>query len=274
MAVNRAECTALLQWALPRLGLRWRGFRKVRRQVCRRISRRVTELDLADAEAYRTYLEAHPAELSVLDSFCRITISRFYRDRAVFDGLASSVLPELARLAQQRGENQLRAWSAGCASGEEPYSLVVLWRLVVAPQLGGMRLRITATDVDDGMLDRARRGSYEQGSFKDLPVELWQQAFREDGNLWVLRDEFRSGVELRCQDVRREHPDGPFDLILCRNLVLTYFEEPLQREVLAQLVRRLAPAGALMIGGHESLPVGLEGLEPDQKARCVYRKRQ
>jgi hypothetical protein len=76
-----AECVALLRWALPRLGLRWPGFRKVRRQVCKRINRRIKELGLADVAAYREHLERVPEEWPRLDALCRITISRFYRDR-------------------------------------------------------------------------------------------------------------------------------------------------------------------------------------------------
>jgi len=78
------ECILFLQWALPRLRLRWARFRKVRRQVCKRISSRMRELELPDTAAYRSFLEAHPAEWPLLDSLCRVTISRFCRDCAVF----------------------------------------------------------------------------------------------------------------------------------------------------------------------------------------------
>jgi chemotaxis protein methyltransferase CheR len=92
-----------LQWALPRLGLRWPGFRKVRRQVIRRIARRIEALQLGDLDHYRRYLEAHAEEWPRLDGCCRITISRFYRDRQVFDALAQAGLPELVRLCRTRG---------------------------------------------------------------------------------------------------------------------------------------------------------------------------
>ena len=115
-----AECVAFLQWALPRLRLRWAGFRKVRRQVCRRIQRRMRELDLGDFAAYRTLLETHAEEWGTLDGMCRITISRFCRDKAVFEVLASTVLPELARRALSRDRAMVTVWSAGCGSGEEP----------------------------------------------------------------------------------------------------------------------------------------------------------
>src|SRR6185295_20147796 len=123
------RCVELLQWALPRLGKRWQGFRNVRGQVCKRIARRARELGLADLEAYRAHLEAHDDEWPVLDALCRVTISRFYRDRAVFDRLRLEILPAFAERAAARGESVVRAWSAGCASGEEPYTLAMIWSL-------------------------------------------------------------------------------------------------------------------------------------------------
>lgn len=120
-----AECVAFLQWALPRLELRWRGFRKVRRQVCKRFRRRIAELDLPDLAAYRARLEADAAEWRVLQGLCVITVSRFYRDRRVSDMLRDSVLPALADAALAAGdgapvlEHRMRL-------GEEPYTLSIL----------------------------------------------------------------------------------------------------------------------------------------------------
>ncbi|UCG87869.1 MAG: chemotaxis protein CheR, partial [Gemmatimonadota bacterium] len=117
------DCVAFLQWALPRMQLQWPGFRKVRRQVCKRISRRMQELGIASTAAYRSFLRSNPAEWRTLADLCRVTISRFYRDKAVFHTLASSVLPELMEQAESRGDEVLTAWSAGCGSGEEPYTV-------------------------------------------------------------------------------------------------------------------------------------------------------
>jgi chemotaxis protein methyltransferase CheR len=120
-AVRRAHDAEVefLQWALPRLGLRWAGFRRVRGQVRRRVRRRVAALGLEDLDAYRAYLDAHPEEWEVLDALTPITISRFYRDRDVFARLEDDVLPALASAAAAAGRDGLRCWSAGCASGEE-----------------------------------------------------------------------------------------------------------------------------------------------------------
>src|SRR5262245_29735844 len=97
------ECVELLQWALPRLGLRWRGFKNLRRQVCRRISARAAELGISDAASYRRRLEEDPDELQKLDALCFVTISRFYRDHRIFDALRHTLLPKLAEAACARG---------------------------------------------------------------------------------------------------------------------------------------------------------------------------
>jgi chemotaxis protein methyltransferase CheR len=248
------ECVAFLQWALPRLDLRWVGFRRVRRQVCKRISRRMAELELPDSAAYRARLEADPTEWSILDTYCRISISRFARDRGVFDALAGEVLPGLANAAVARGRRSLRAWSAGCASGEEPYSVRLTWDLAVAPAYPDLELRIVATDSSAQILERARRAIYPASALRELPPKWTSRAFEELDGSYRLREEFRADVELRQEDIRKVMPVGPFDLILCRNLVFTYFEQELQREILAELVKRLVSGGALLVGSHESLP--------------------
>lgn len=254
--MRSAEWVALLQWALPRLGLRWRGFRRVHGQVCKRVSRRARELGLAGARDYRARLESDPAEWAVLDGLCRVTISRFFRDREVWERLRREVLPEAARLAQRRGERALRCWSAGCASGEEPYGLAVLFRLAIAPAFPGLGLEVVATDADEAVLRRARRGCYAPGALRALPPEWTALAFQPREGALCLRPEFREHVELRREDLRHGMPPGPFHLVLCRNLAFTYFDDRTQRRILDGIALGLAPGGFLVVGSHESLPAG------------------
>lgn len=265
------QCVDFLQWVLPRLRLRWPGFRKVRRQVRKRIDRRLSELGLGCVSDYRAYLESHPAEWPVLDGFCRISISRFYRDRGVFEHLGEAILPELARRAAERGEHEVRLWSAGCASGEEAYTLASLWRTCVLPRFPEVQLHQVATDTDQHMLDRAVRARYSPSSLKEVPPHWLDAAFVRDGNELVLRPEFAAGIEFRRQDIRSQMPDGPFHLVACRHLVFTYFDADLQRAVLERILQRLVPDGVLVTGKQESLPEGTEGLAPHGRRRGIYR---
>lgn len=266
------ECVVFLQWALPKLGADWPGFRKVRGQVCKRVARRLKSLGLPGLAAYRGYLEAHVDEWARLDELCWISISHFYRDRAVFDYLQRTLLLQLAEAGRLKGVPQVRAWSAGCGAGEEPYTLNLLWRLSVQRRFPNVELRILATDIDPQQLDRARVGCYSRGSLKELPKEWLGIAFEENDDRYSLRPEYREGIEFLRQDLRRELPDGPFSLIMCRNLAFTYFDQSLQRETAAALRQQLVPGGALVLGGHEALPAGTSGfkeLEPRSRIYCT-----
>ena len=249
-----SDCVKFLQYVLPRLGMSWPGFRKVRRQVCKRVDRRIRDLGLEDVTAYREYLDRHAPEWLVLDKLCRISISRFYRDKRVFDLLRNEVLPQLAVLAASRGDCRIQAWSAGIASGEEVYSLKLVWELGVHEQFPSLSLDITATDAEPKMLERACLGQYQHSSVKDLPKEWMEVAFRKSGDEFSVNAIFREGIRFLLQDIRREQPAGPFDLILCRHVVFTYFDQEVQEEVSRQMVARLRAGGALVIGKQESLP--------------------
>ena len=269
-----SECVELLRWAAPRLRLRWEGFRRVRGQVCKRMGRRMKELGLQSAADYRARLDVDPTEWEVLDSLCRVTISRFFRDGRVFDTLRDSLLPALLSQARARGDTVFRVWSAGCASGEEPYSVSILYRLGLEPRFPELRLELIATEANPALLERAEVACYPSGSLRELPREWSLEAFSPTpcGDP-CLQPRFREGLTFLQQDLRARMPDGPFHLVLCRNVAFTYFAPPLQHEVLARLLERLTPEGLLVIGGHESLPEGATGLERAAGALPIFRKR-
>jgi chemotaxis protein methyltransferase CheR len=262
----------MLKWALPRLGLAWPGFRRVHRQVCKRIGRRLKELHLGDALAYRSFLEAHPEEWAILDSFCWISISRFFRDGAVFDCLGQEILPQLAASARAQGRAKLQVCSLGCAAGEEPYSLSLLWRFRLLPSFPELSLSLLAVDADSRALQRAQAGCYSKGSFKELPAGWLDVAFSHTGGRYCLKLEFRAGIEFRRQDIRQGLPPGLFDLILCRNLAFTYFSVPSQARVLQRIVDALRPAGVLIIGRKESLSAERGSLQPWLAQSGIFRK--
>jgi chemotaxis protein methyltransferase CheR len=244
--------TAFLQWALPRRGFAWRGFRRVRRQVVRRIVARLDALHLDGPAAYRAYLEANPAEWAVFDALCRVTISRFFRDRGVYAALER----ELDGIAASIACGELRIWSAGCANGEEPYSIAILWHARLAPRHPRVQLEVLATDIDEAVLQRASVGAYASASLAEVPDELRALAFESRDDAWVVRPQFRRAVRLARHDIHDRPPAGPFHAIACRNLAFTYFDATTQIELLARLLDVLAPGGLLILGSHETLPSG------------------
>lgn len=267
------EGMTFLQWCLPRLHLRWAGFRKVRRQLYKKLRQRLQDLDLPNLSLYRSYLETHPSEWSVLDEYCRIPISRFYRDKRVFEFLEHSVLPGLARQVLERREAKLRCWSLGCASGEEPYTLAIIWSLCVAPRFPELPIEIFGTDCSPDMIERAKTACYPPSSLNDLPPPWVEQAFTLSGErTFCVNDRVKSLVRFDVQDIRTRVPDGRFHLILCRNIAFTYFDEMLQRETLKKIKERLNSNGILVIGKTESLLQGDRDLEPWGTHVNVYRK--
>jgi chemotaxis protein methyltransferase CheR len=270
--VNDSNCVEFLQWALPQLGMRWAGFRKVRRQICKRLRRRLDQLELPDLANYRAQLERHQDEWTVLESLTHITISRFNRDRAVFESLHQEVLPVLATAAIGRGAVDLAAWSAGCASGEEPYTLSVLWQLELAHRFPELAIRIMATDVDEAMLERAHRACYGPASLRELPERWRAAAFARTGPHFCVREPFRAPVTVARHDVRGEPPAGRFDLVLCRNLAFTYFDADLRRTTTARLARAVRAGGALVLGTHETLQADTHEFESWESCQGVYRR--
>lgn len=265
-------CVDFLKWSLPQLGLRWPGYRKVRRLVAKRLNRRLAELGLADLAAYRGFLANEPGEWPRLDAICRIPISRFYRDRGVFDAICRQLLPEAAAAASERGGAMVRCWSAGCASGEEPYTLAIAWRFCAADQWPALGFAVTATDAEETMIARAEAACYGRSSLKDLPEEWRERAFARHGSLFCLKPEFRRGVEFAVEDIRQAMPGGPFDLVLCRNLAFTYFDEPLQRSTLERLRERVFPGGFLVLGSHEAPPSDSSGFARLAPSLPIYRR--
>ena len=266
-----ADCIAFLQRVLPELNLRWSGFRKVRRQVCKRLARRMAALGLASIDDYQARLNHDPEEWHVLDAACQITISRFYRDRQVFDVLGETVLPLLARAARNESR-PVRIWSAGCASGEEVYTLAILWDEMVRTDVPDVPCEIIGTDADPVMIDRARKGCYARGSLKDAPAAWLERAFERRGTDYCVPERYRRHVTLRLQDIRDEQPAGLFDLILCRNLAFTYFALPLQNAVLDAIRSTLRSGGFLVIGGHEALPQPRHDFEAYSGPRAIFRQ--
>lgn len=244
------DVASLLATFGPRLGLRPAGFRRNLGQVRKRVARRMREVGAREVREYAARLEADPAERAAFDGLCRVTISRFLRDRAIFAALE----PRLVELA--RSARPLRLWSAGCASGEEPYSLAALMEFGVRGAVPDAAYEILATDIDPELLERARQGVYRRATLRELPPEWIERGF-EGGEPLRVRELLRAHVRFAAQDLRREWPPGPFHVIACRNVAFTYFDEPTQGRVLAELLARLRPEGYLVIGAEESLRLPL-----------------
>lgn len=267
------QCVEFLQWMLPKLGFRWNGFRRVRNQVCKRITRRFQEVGVRSIDEYKQYLNVHKEEWDVLYSFCYATVSKFYRDKRVYDIIGGELLPGLAEKYQDTDE-KVRIWSAGSCSGEEPYTISILWEIRVASQVESHpEFEIIATDFKQTLIERAEEGEYPESSLQDLPEDLIEVAFDYKDDFYSLKDKFKQPVTFLQQDIREQMPAGSFSIILCRNFVFIYFTDDHQSALLKKLLSRLRPGGYLIIGEHEDLP-DATGLEQHPESPCIFQKDQ
>ena len=183
-----------------------------------------------------------------------VTDTAFFRDGATFEALSREVLPVLAGAA---GERVVQVWSAGCSTGQEPYSLAMLAEEHSPP----LRLEIVATDLSERVLEKAHSGLYTQFEVqRGLPIRFLLKYFEKTGEMWAITARMRAGVRWRRLNlVEARRSVRRFDLILCRN-VLSYFEPEVRERVLAQILSALAPGGFLVLGAAEPPPFGFEAL--------------
>ncbi len=272
MQVMRSENgVEFLQWALPRLGFRWSGFRKPRGQVLKRIRKRMEELGLAGGyDQYRDYLNENPQEWEHLDRLCYVSISKFLRDRKLWDFIRDELLCELMR-ADRPG--QVAIWSVGCCNGEEPYGIAIMADQLSPNSAEAGNVSILATERNRELLERARRGRYPGGALKELSEQELKTYFRktEDPEAqYEITGRLRRYIEFEERDIRASMPARRFDLVFCRNLVFTYFEHKEQTAFLRKLQPRIKPGGCLVIGSNEELP-DARRLEQITGTHPVYR---
>ncbi|WBV45368.1 protein-glutamate O-methyltransferase CheR [Pseudoroseomonas cervicalis] len=234
-----------------------------------RLRRRLRETGLPGPAAYLERLRdpaQGEAEWAALEAEITIGETFFFRYAEQFAALQQTILPDI--LARRRGERRLRAWSAGCASGAEPYSLGILLRRMLGEAVPDWRLSLLGTDLNEAALAMARRGQYSRWALRSLPAEELERDFLPgaDGRSWLLRPQHRAMVRFERQNLLGLL-DGTaplqmtgFDLILCRN-VLIYFHPEMVERLVRALAERLAEGGWLLLGHAEPNPVFAEFLE-------------
>jgi chemotaxis protein methyltransferase CheR len=239
-----------LKEAARLLGLQWRRFR--RRGIKRKVEHRIARIGLSSFEQYLFKVRDDPSELHHLSQILAVTISRFFRDHEVFTVIGNTVIPSLI---EKRKEGDLRIWSIGCASGEEPYSLSLLWRDRFEKVRPKIRLSILATDIDEKLLQRAKEGRYRRSSLKEVAPGILQDYFKMDDGFYVLDDAIRKSIEFRRHDMIRDESFSEIDIAFCRNLAFTYFSKECQVDVLRKIAFSLREKGYLVVGKDESLPL-------------------
>jgi chemotaxis protein methyltransferase CheR len=240
----------------------------------KRIERRMRERSVSSFAAYHYELRDSAASDELARLIDEITTNETYflRERRQLRALVTEILPEALAERRSRGL-PITVWSAGCASGEEPYSIVILAR--EAGMDPGTDLRVYASDVSRRMLQRARQGTYRENSFRETEPALRDRYFEEKDGHWKISDEIKKHVDfihLNLMDHGKIALLGSMDVILCRN-VLIYFDQDSKRKVIATFEHKLRPGGHLLLGHSESLINLSTSLELRHlKHDLVYRK--
>ena len=218
----------------------------------RRIAVRMRACGVNTFADYQTVLDGTPAEYERLREAITINVTRFYRNADTWELLRGGLLHEVC----EGHGGEVRAWSAGCSSGEEPYTLAVLFadhfdRQGRPDRLGGVT--VDATDIDRQCLELAQAGRYRREALADVPPHLAQRYFETDGDGCRVIERVRRRVVVRSLDLSTEPPPRrDYQLILCRNVVI-YFERATQERVFLAFVQALAPGGILVLGKVETL---------------------
>jgi two-component system CheB/CheR fusion protein len=237
--------------------------------ILRRIGRRMVVTHNRNMRDYAEYLKNNPEEAGELVKAFLINVTQFFRDTEAFTYLSNEILPKLIAQARQR-DHVLRLWTAGCATGEEPYSLVMLLTNLLGAELPEWSIKIFATDLDEAAINFARRGVYSEALLKGIPNEYRDRFFEHVDQGYRISKTLRQMVIFGQQDLSRSAPFPRIDLVLCRN-VLIYFTPELQDTVLSQFAFSLYPNGYLFLGKAETVRPVQAFYELVNKQWKVYR---
>ncbi len=237
--------------------------------ILRRIGRRMAVVHQETMQHYLEYLRDHPEEVGELVKAFLINVTQFFRDTDAFAYLNREILPRMIHHAHER-DKVLRIWSAGCASGEEAYSLAMLLTDLLGADLATWSVKIFATDLDEAGITFARRGLYTENLLKGVPDEYRNRFFERVDHGYRITKTLRQMVIFGQQDLSRSAPFPRINLVLCRN-VLIYFAPELQDYVLHQFAFSLAPGGYLFLGKAESIRPTQSYYEQVNKQWKMYR---
>lgn len=254
---------------LQHFGFSRQGYRRVRKGVKKRLRRHMQELGCNRLAGYLEAIEADPHCRSACLRHLSVPISRFMRDGDFWETLADRILPDLVG----RFGAPLAVWSAGCACGEEAYSLAICAQSLGHRMPTGRPLvHILATDLNPTNLARACDGIYPRSSFRELDPDQLARYFipLRGGRRYRIRPELQSGICWLCCDISSLPVNAAFQLILLRNNILTYLEPAAQTKVLSRVLGHLQPGGLLLVGRGERLPADVGGLKVGYGLPFVY----
>ena len=257
----------LLQIVLARTRVDFREYKP--NTIYRRLERRINALGIAGQEEYTRYCRTNPREVDALFKDLLISVTRFFRDPAEFESLG----PVVRRIVEEAGGRTIRVWVAGCATGEEAYSIAMLFAQELGPEnVNKDRLQIFATDIDTDALEVARRGTYSIAALDDIPKEFSETYLSRDDEFINVERLIRDVVVFSEHNLCQDPPFINIDLMCCRNLLI-YFGQTLQLKVMARLFYALRSDGYMFLGTAENASISADLFRTVAGEAHIFRKR-
>jgi two-component system CheB/CheR fusion protein len=239
---------AILQYLQQTRGFDFNAYK--RSTLLRRIARRMQAVNLSSFEEYFDYLQVHQDEFASLFNTILINVTSFFRDEDVWTHLQSTALPQM--LNGRSSAETFRVWTAGCASGQEAYSLVMALGEIMGLDAVRDTVKIYATDADEEALNEARMAAYTAKQVENVPAPLLEKYFDRNGTTFTFKRDLRRSVIFGRHDLIQDAPISRVDFLLCRN-TLMYFNADAQSKILARFYFSLNPGGHLLLGRAEML---------------------
>ena len=269
--VYRGDISRLLAKIDRERGLDLSQYRRA--YVERRLASRLRSLGLHSYRQYSRHIDGHPDEYARMIDTLTINVTEFFRDAAVYAAFSSLVVPALVEGKDRTGQRRIRVWSAGCASGEEPYSIAMALLDGLGPRAQDLEVMVIGTDLDPASLQTARAGVYDVAKLSGIPEEVRARFVETDGGTFRVAPVVRDHVRFRPLNLFTDPPLKPVDVVFCRN-VFIYFTREQQARVLEVFLDALGRGGYLVLGRSEKLPAALaERFEVVSGKERIYRKR-
>jgi two-component system, chemotaxis family, CheB/CheR fusion protein len=262
-----AEFEALLAYLKQSRGFDFTAYK--RSSLMRRVLVRMQTLGVKGFAVYLDFLQVDPEEFTRLFNTILINVTSFFRDPPSWEVLRESVIPRL--VGQRESTDAIRVWSAGCASGEEAYSVAMLLAEAVGDEAFRERVKIYATDVDEEALNQARHAVYGARTAEDVPAPLLEKYFDRQDDRFIFNKELRRSVIFGRHDLIQDAPISRVDLLICRNCLM-YFNTEAQARILARFHFALVPSGVLFLGKAETLLAQSATFEPVDIKRRLFIK--
>lgn len=239
--------------------------------ILRRLERRMQVTAQPNLTAYDAYLTQHPEENKALLEDLLIGVTNFFRDREAFETLERDIVPDVVGThGVTRARAELRVWSAGCSTGEEAYSLAMIFIDQMRAENSHAKLQIFATDIDEHAIAKARAGFYPAAIMTDLPPSRLRLQLVKEGSSYRVRREIRERVLFAKHNVLSDPPFSDLDLVVCRNLLI-YLDREVQKEILRTFHFSLRQGGYLFLGSSESADLCDEFFIAVDKKNRIYR---